>query len=423
MHNVFGFYVELAVAINSTPPPSGAIAKVPGTPGDRKPAGRASQGAAWPPLPPKVAQPGAGAAAPRAPAPPASAPKLESTPSLHAPTAAPAPILERGAVSTGKGPAQRPRRTPAPASPAQASAPALAPVVEALVLGPPQVPELAQAVAPQPSLPEDALPKLTVSPAPASSAPQAIASGPQPSMGPSAPAGGLIQPPGNAPLIRDAKPPAHAAPALQSPPGAGEANEPVLAKATVATNSYEAPTALSAPSAAHAVPDNLPVASHAALAAELSSLQPTPQQSTEPPAVEREAISAPVNSNGWAEAIGSRVVWMVHQGVTAASLRLEPEHLGPLEIKISLHQGAASVWFGASEPETRSALEQALPQLQQMFASHGLLLSDAGVSREPPRGSAQHSPSPSASANPASGENATEISVALPRRGLLDTYA
>jgi flagellar hook-length control protein FliK len=97
-------------------------------------------------------------------------------------------------------------------------------------------------------------------------------------------------------------------------------------------------------------------------------------------------VSSPVGSNAWADELGTKVTWMAHQGIESASLQLSPEHLGPLQVTISVRDGQASVWFGAAQPDTRTALQQSLPQLRQLFASQGLTLSDAGVSRESPRG-------------------------------------
>ncbi len=115
---------------------------------------------------------------------------------------------------------------------------------------------------------------------------------------------------------------------------------------------------------------------------------------------------------------------MAHQGISAASLRLQPEHLGPLEVRISLHDTTASVWFGAHEPETRAALQTALPQLKEMFASQGMNLADAGVSREPPRDASPGQRLPGQPALLAASPQPQGSSAAAgSRRGLIDTYA
>ena len=76
---------------------------------------------------------------------------------------------------------------------------------------------------------------------------------------------------------------------------------------------------------------------------------------------------------------------MVDRNQHAVSLRLSPEHLGPLEVRISITDDKASVWFGAAHADTRAAIENALPRLREMFTAQGLSLADAGVFREPPR--------------------------------------
>jgi flagellar hook-length control protein FliK len=135
-------------------------------------------------------------------------------------------------------------------------------------------------------------------------------------------------------------------------------------------------------------------------------------------------LRAPVGTAAFNDELGGRLTWMAHQGVESGSLQLSPEHLGPLEVRIQVQDGAASVWFGANHADTRAALEQALPHLRQMFASQGLTLSDAGVSREPPRGQAQK-PAVAAisSINGVSDEQSSLVSVSGGRAGLLDTYA
>jgi flagellar hook-length control protein FliK len=130
-------------------------------------------------------------------------------------------------------------------------------------------------------------------------------------------------------------------------------------------------------------------------------------------------VHPPVGSRAWADEIGSRVLLMTEHGRQTASLRLSPEHLGPLEIQVAIQDDRASVWFGAAHADTRAAIETALPRLRELFASQGLSLADAGVFREPPR--QQAAPTTHMSD---SGEN--EAIATVERRirlGLIDDYA
>jgi flagellar hook-length control protein FliK len=140
-------------------------------------------------------------------------------------------------------------------------------------------------------------------------------------------------------------------------------------------------------------------------------------------AVPDATIQAPVGSPAWKDELGTQHTWMDLNGREAASLKLSPEHLGPLDIRISMREGEATVYFGAVNPDTRSALEQSLPRLRELFASQGLVLADAGVSRDAPRNAFKPSPQHAGprSISDASGE-ASVTSITLARVGLVDTY-
>jgi flagellar hook-length control protein FliK len=134
-------------------------------------------------------------------------------------------------------------------------------------------------------------------------------------------------------------------------------------------------------------------------------------------------VHTPVGTPGWSEEIGSRLTMMVEQGKHTASLRLSPEHLGPLEIHISMNDDQASVYFGAANADTRAALENALPKLREMFASQGLSLTDAGVHREPPRQQANPAAQSPGSGNFPAENGEQAAAAAHVRLGLLDAYA
>jgi flagellar hook-length control protein FliK len=133
-------------------------------------------------------------------------------------------------------------------------------------------------------------------------------------------------------------------------------------------------------------------------------------------------VHSPVGSAAWADEIGTRVVMMTEAGNHTASLKLSPEHLGPLEINITVRDDKASVWFGAAHADTRAAIETALPRLREMFEAQGLSLADAGVFREPPR----EQPVVKNNATSAEqGEAVDEVASAgvRARLGLVDAYA
>ncbi|HLJ39278.1 MAG TPA: flagellar hook-length control protein FliK [Steroidobacteraceae bacterium] len=177
--------------------------------------------------------------------------------------------------------------------------------------------------------------------------------------------------------------------------------------------------------------DGAPSAPPAAAALTAAASTPGAAQTTAPSAPQAPAgptvqVQAPVGSSGWAHEVGMRLHLLAQQGISSASLRLTPAQLGPVEVKISMHENAASVWFGAAQSETRSALELSLPKLRELFASQGLNLAHAGVSDQSARG-ARREPQPPAAATIAPtlsrAANATQVTSLQPtRQGLVDTY-
>lgn len=136
------------------------------------------------------------------------------------------------------------------------------------------------------------------------------------------------------------------------------------------------------------------------------------------------ALHHPVGSSAWADELGTRMTLMADRGQHSASLRLSPEHLGPLEVRIAVRDDQASVWFGAAHADTRAAIEQALPRLRELFAAQGMSLADAGVSQEAPREQPRLSSGATSSGDAAAVEEADAIAQVGPiRLGLVDAYA
>ena len=151
-----------------------------------------------------------------------------------------------------------------------------------------------------------------------------------------------------------------------------------------------------------------------------------PSAAPQPGAPVTAQVHAEVGSSGWANELGTRLHWMANAGIGSASLRLTPEQLGPVEVKISVHQNAASVWFSASQPDTRTALELALPRLRELFSAQGLNLAQAGVSDQSARSAPgeRHAPAVNPRTSAARELSATLVTPAVrTHQGLIDTYA
>jgi flagellar hook-length control protein FliK len=90
-------------------------------------------------------------------------------------------------------------------------------------------------------------------------------------------------------------------------------------------------------------------------------------------------IDVPVHDAQWPEQVAERIVTLVARGTERAELRVSPPELGPVEVRIDVKGGEATVAIIAAQPATRDALESALPLLRDLLAQQGLALGEATV--------------------------------------------
>lgn len=140
-------------------------------------------------------------------------------------------------------------------------------------------------------------------------------------------------------------------------------------------------------------------------------------------------LQVPVGQPGWEGGLGERIQWMLSRNLQQAEIKLTPPELGPLEIKISLHNDQGQVSFMAAHGATREALEAAIPRLREMFNEINLNLANVDVGQRQAGGSPGGETS--VATDGLAGEDATasqgqETSPGVTRllsHGLLDTYA
>ena len=111
---------------------------------------------------------------------------------------------------------------------------------------------------------------------------------------------------------------------------------------------------------------------------------PTPF-ATAPAAAPKFHIAAAVDTPAFAPALAHQIGWLVRDGVSLASLHLNPPELGPVSVQIVVEGRQAHVDFGAEMALTRSAIEDSLPRLASAMQEIGLTLSGGGVFDGPPR--------------------------------------
>jgi flagellar hook-length control protein FliK len=92
-------------------------------------------------------------------------------------------------------------------------------------------------------------------------------------------------------------------------------------------------------------------------------------------------LHTPLRQPGWDQALGERVMWVVNQKFQGVELKLNPAHLGPIEVRVQMQNDQAQVSFVAQHGPVRDALEAALPRLREMFTANGFNLVDVNVSQ------------------------------------------
>lgn len=171
------------------------------------------------------------------------------------------------------------------------------------------------------------------------------------------------------------------------------------------------------------------ISSSAAAAAQaLAAAQNTAPAAPAPAAPE---VTATVGTPKWQEQVGDTVTWMAKADVHSAEIKVTPPDMGPIQIQVTLEgekRDQAIVQFVAPHPDTRDALENALPRLREMLAGAGINLAGSTVGQQ-----AQDSGQFSGQSQGTSGHGGS-ISGSLPgaavssiaargdSRGLVDTF-
>ena len=136
-----------------------------------------------------------------------------------------------------------------------------------------------------------------------------------------------------------------------------------------------------------------------------------------------EAPSADLHGGHFDEDIGDAVRWMADQKIGHAHIKVTPNDLGTVEIRLRLDGDRVHADFSSAQAEVRQALENGLPRLRDMLGQHGFQLAHADVGQ-------QHTP-PSQGAAPPHGESPADTealtetppTVRMTARGLVDAYA
>jgi len=127
---------------------------------------------------------------------------------------------------------------------------------------------------------------------------------------------------------------------------------------------------------------------------------------------------------GFDDGFGARIAWMAGQRLGHAQIRMNPENVGPIDVRVQLDGNRVSAEFHSAHAEVRQAIEASLPRLREMLGQHGLQLGQADVGHG--QSSRRGDPSATGQGRDRARETEPDPLATLPMRntrGLLDEYA
>lgn len=143
--------------------------------------------------------------------------------------------------------------------------------------------------------------------------------------------------------------------------------------------------------------------------------------------VQAAAIALPADLDaGFGDELGSRIVWMAEQKLGHAEIRVNPENLGPIDIRLQMDGNRISAQFQAANPDVRHALQAGMGHLRELLGRHGMELSDGQVGSQHQKNEPRASTGPSGpQSGGRDGESAGDTTTtlrSLRARGLIDEY-
>ncbi|WP_349780463.1 flagellar hook-length control protein FliK [Xanthomonas sp. WHRI 7065] len=132
-----------------------------------------------------------------------------------------------------------------------------------------------------------------------------------------------------------------------------------------------------------------------------------------------------MGSDTFDDAIGARMSWLADQKIGHAHIKVTPNEMGPVEVRLHLEGDKVNASFSSANADVRQALEQSLPRLREMLGQNGFQLGQADVGQQQQNQSGNRNGGGN-DGNGLSLDDSPPVgipSVVLRQRGLLDAYA
>lgn len=95
------------------------------------------------------------------------------------------------------------------------------------------------------------------------------------------------------------------------------------------------------------------------------------------------SVDVPFGQADWGDKVMGKLSWLTARNMSVAEIHLSPADLGPMEVKVRMHNDQASVTVHAANPMVRDQLEQHSHRLRDMLSEQGVELQRFDVSDQP----------------------------------------
>ncbi|MCK4707707.1 MAG: flagellar hook-length control protein FliK, partial [Gammaproteobacteria bacterium] len=112
------------------------------------------------------------------------------------------------------------------------------------------------------------------------------------------------------------------------------------------------------------------------------SVSATQNQSVAPSSLQTLQLPAQATSSQWGEALGEKVTLLLSNKLNIAEIRIDPPHLGKLDIQIQIKDDSASILINTQHAQTRELIESASIRLKEFLQEAGYTSVDVDVSHQ-----------------------------------------
>ncbi|MBW4933709.1 flagellar hook-length control protein FliK [Marinobacter sp. F4206] len=104
------------------------------------------------------------------------------------------------------------------------------------------------------------------------------------------------------------------------------------------------------------------------------------------------SIDTPVGQAEWGDKLVGKLSWLTARNMSVAEIHLTPPDMGPMEVKVRVHNEQANITVHAANPVVRDQLEQHSHRLRDMLGDQGLNLARFDVSDSPQQRGGEQGP-------------------------------